>query len=31
MMIRLLEKIPSDEIVAIKERAFEIMTSPDTF
>ena len=31
MMLRLLEKIPAPELVEIKARAGEIMTSPDAF
>lgn len=31
MMLRLLEKIPADEMAAIKERAGEILTRPDNY
>jgi hypothetical protein len=31
MMLRLLEKIPQEELVAIKERAQKILLNPDAF
>jgi len=31
MMLRLLEKIPSEELQQIKSRAYEIIAQPDAF
>ncbi len=31
MMLRLLEKIPIEELVEIKERAYKIIKNPDAF
>ena len=31
MMLRLLEKIPPTELIALKERAYKIISHPDEF
>ena len=31
MMLRLLEKIPAEELAAIKERAYSIINNPDAY